>query len=392
MSALLEAVLGRLPLGWLQLVHRKGRFAAAIAGVAFANLLVFFQLGFLGALGTSVTLPYGAIEAQIMLSPADARTLSAGATLPRALVFEALAVPGVAAAAPLHVGTLPVSGFAPADLALTVFGVDPDALARHFTPAIAAAAPLLRVADTVVVDRETRFLSPAILERIEQGPPLPFETLDRTLAAAGTVAIGAGFEADGHALVSDETFLRLFPNRSARAPNHVLVRLEPWADTERVLAALRDVASARYAVARTVSEAAAAERSFQTVERPVGMIFGFGAFMGVLVGLVIVYQVLSTEISDYLREFATLKAVGWPPRFFVGIVLEEAVILAVLGFVPGFVVASLIYDALAGATGLALAMTTERAGAILLGTVCACVVSGLLATRRLAAADPADLF
>ena len=114
--------------------------------------------------------------------------------------------------------------------------------------------------------------------------------------------------------------------------------------------------------------------------------------MGMLVGIVIVYQVLSTDVADHLREYATLKVAGYPHRFFIGIVLEEALILAVLGFLPGIVIASGFYAALNAATGLPLVMTWQVAVAVLAGTIAACALSGTIATRRLAAADPADLF
>jgi putative ABC transport system permease protein len=65
------------------------------------------------------------------------------------------------------------------------------------------------------------------------------------------------------------------------------------------------------------------------------VIFGFGVLIGVLVGLVIVYQVLSADVADHMREYATFKAMGYGPRFFLGIVLEEALVLGVLGFLPG---------------------------------------------------------
>ena len=143
---------------------------------------------------------------------------------------------------------------------------------------------------------------------------------------------------------------------------------------------------------RLLSDAAAAERSFQTVERPVGVIFGFGAVMGVLVGLVIVYQILSTEVADHLREYATLKAIGYRSRYFVGILAEQAVILGLSGFLPGYLIASLVYGALAGTTGLPITMTVSRAVLVLIGTLAASLLSGLMAARRLASADPADLF
>jgi putative ABC transport system permease protein len=392
MSWLLERMLGRLPVGWLQLTHRRGRFIAAIAGVAFANLLVFFQLGFLDALGTSVTLPYRVMQADLLISGADARTLTDGTNVARQRMLDALSVPGVAEVTPLFVGALPLNGVSTTDLNLTVFGVDPSALDRFWAADIAAGAERVAVADVVLIDRQTRFLSPPLIAQIEGGNPVPFEVGTHTLALAGTFVIGAGFEADGYAVVSDQTFLRLFPDRSARAPTHIMVALDPGADAVQVAEALRDRFPPEVAQVRPVTEAMTAERNFQTVERPVGVIFGFGAIMGVMVGLVIVYQVLSTEVSDHLREYATLKAIGYKGSYFVGIVAEQAVVLGLSGFVPGYVISSLVYGALAGTTGLPIEMTWDRAITVVLGTLIACMVSGLLAARKLASADPADLY
>jgi putative ABC transport system permease protein len=124
----------------------------------------------------------------------------------------------------------------------------------------------------------------------------------------------------------------------------------------------------------------------------VGVIFGLGVVIGTLVGLVVVYQVLATDVADHLREYATFKAMGYPHRFFLGLVLEEAIILAVLGFVPGFLLAFGIYTGMAAKTGLPVEMTPLRATAVFLGTVLACALSGAIATQRLRGADPAELF
>ncbi len=143
---------------------------------------------------------------------------------------------------------------------------------------------------------------------------------------------------------------------------------------------------------RTVQEASAKDQAFQTTQRPVGLVFGFGVVIGILVGIIIVYQVLSTDVADHLKEYATFKAIGYPQRFFLGLVFEEALILAVLGFVPGFLVSLGLYAAVAATTGLPLAMTGARAGVVLLGSVVMCTLSGAVATRKLARANPADLF
>ena len=114
--------------------------------------------------------------------------------------------------------------------------------------------------------------------------------------------------------------------------------------------------------------------------------------MGILVGLVIVYQVLSTDVADHLREYATFKAMGYGQPFFLGIIFEEAIVLAVFGFIPGLIASMGLYAGLVAVTGLPVTMDASRAILVFLGTLTACTISGAIATRRLANADPADLF
>ncbi len=391
MTWLLERVLGRLPIGWLQLTHNRGRLAAALAGVAFANILIFMQLGFLGALVESIRLPYAAMNADLLVSASDMNTLADGSPLPRSRMAEALSVPGVAAATPLHYGKLDWRQPDGTIRTLDVFGIDPAAPAFR-TPAIEAGRALLQNADVALIDRGTRNVPAALFEGIERGEPQRFEAKGRTLTVAGTFRIGGGFSADGYLVVSDQTFLRLFPQRVASAPNHILLRLEHIADRSDVIAALRAILPAYDSVVRTVDEAVARDQAFQTTQRPVGLVFGFGIVIGVLVGVIIVYQVLSTDVADHLREYATFKAIGYRQRFFLGIVFEEALMLALLGFIPGILIALALYAAVAAVTGLPVAMPPTRPLLVLGGTILMCAASGAIATRRLARADPAELF
>jgi putative ABC transport system permease protein len=392
-SALLERLLGRLPIGWLQLAHNRARLAAALAGVAFADVLVLMQLGFLGALVGSIALPYRALDADILVSSSDANTLGDGSPIPRQRLFEALAVEGVGSATPLYHGRLDWKQADGTVRALDVFGVEPSSRAFR-DPAIARRLPELAVADTALLDEGTRNVDRALMARIARAEPRAhaFELKNRTITVLGTFRIGGGFAADGALVVSDQTFLRLFPQRAAGAPSHVLVKLAPGAsavDTVRRLAAVLPDYDTR---ARTISDAIARDQAFQTTQRPIGLVFGFGVVIGVLVGIIIVYQVLSTDVADHLEEYATFKAIGYGQRFLLGIVFEEAALLALMGFVPGFLVALGLYAAVAALTGLPVEMTAERAALVLGGTLAMCALSGAIATRRLARADPADLF
>lgn len=389
MTALLTRLLGRLPVGWLQLTHSRGRLAAAIAGVAFANVLVLVQLGISGALNGTIAQGYGFFQADLMISAPDANTLTDGGNVARAHLMQALADPEVVAGAGVFIGTV-IWSRPSGDVALQTFGIDP-AQPGFLPPAIAKRAGALHLADRAIIDRMTRGLDRAALDALNGGPPESFEAAGRRLHLTGSFQGGVGFTADGYMIVSDQTFLALFPRRSSGAPDHLLLRLARDADPAQVAARLTDRLGADLRI-RTIPQAIAADQRFQGTQRPTGIIFGFGVVMGMLVGIVIVYQVLSTDVADHLREYATLKAVGYPHRFFIGIVLEEALILAALGFLPGIVIASAFYAALNAATGLPLVMTWQVAVAVLVGTIAACALSGTIATRRLAAADPADLF
>ncbi|MEO1140111.1 MAG: FtsX-like permease family protein, partial [Pseudomonadota bacterium] len=274
---------------------------------------------------------------------------------------------------------------------LQTFGVPTDAEA-FVIPDIRKNFATLALEDTVLIDTATRGLRLNALATITPGEPYRFEANNRTLSAIGTVQVGGGFSADGTIFTSDQTFFRLFGTRVAGAANHVLLKVEQGIDPEVVVDRLRDVLPPTSVTVNTIQDAAASDLRYQTTQRPTGIIFGFGVLIGVLVGIVIVYQILSTDVADHLKEYATFKAMGYGQPFFLGIVFEEAIVLALLGFVPGLLFSTGIYAGLSVATGLPVEMGMDRALAVFLGTLLACVISGAIATRRLAGADPADLF
>lgn len=390
MSWLLQRLFGRLPIGWLQLTHKRGRFAAALAGVAFANVLVFVQIGIMNSMAAATMRPYEILAADIMISASDANALAEGGNVARQWMLQALADPGVADGMGLFVGNVPWDRGAK-DISLTTFGIDParpDFIADGVTEDLG----LLSLQDSAILDRLARGLPRDEAAAIRPQTPLTFETENRTLTALSTFAGGGGFGGDGYMLVSDQTFLSLFPARSSAAPDHILLHVVPGADVAATIGRLRALISDDSLRIRSYADAAAEDLRYQQTRRPTGVIFGFGVLIGVLVGLVIVYQVLSADVADHLREYATFKAMGYGPRFFLGIVIEEALVLGLLGFVPGLVVGTGILTLMGKVTTLPLAMTPGMAIIVFAGTVLFSVLSGAFATRRLAAADPADLF
>lgn len=390
MSRLLQRIFGRLPIGWLQLTHNRTRFAAALAGVAFANVLVFVQLGIMNSMASATLRPYAFFQADLMISAADANGLTDGGNVARQWLLQALADPDVAEGMGLFLANVPWDR-GDKDISLTTFGIDP-VKPDFITPEIAGDLSRLQVQDSVILDRLARGLPRDEAAAIRPQTPLRFETQGRSITAYATFAGGGGFGGDGYMLTSDQTFLALFPARSSAAPDHILLRLRPGARPETVAARLNVQLAGGNLRIRPYAVAANDDLRYQQTKRPTGIIFGFGVLIGVLVGLVIVYQVLSSDVADHLREYATFKAMGYGPRFFMGIILEEALVLGVMGFVPGLLVGGTILTLMGKITTLPLAMTPAMAISVFLGTLVFSALSGAIATRRLAAADPADLF
>ena len=390
MSRLLQRIFGRLPIGWLQLTHNRTRFAAALAGVAFANVLIFVQLGIMNSMASATLRPYEFFQADLMISATDANALTDGGNVARQWLLQALADPDVTDGMGLFLANVPWDR-GDTDISLTTFGIDP-VKPDFITPEIAGDLSRLRVQDSVILDRLARGLPRDEAAAIRPQTPLRFETQGRSVTAYATFAGGGGFGGDGYMLASDQTFLALFPARSSAAPDHILLRLRPGARPETVAARLNVQLAEGNLRIRPYAEAAKDDLRYQQTKRPTGIIFGFGVLIGVLVGLVIVYQVLSSDVADHLREYATFKAMGYGPRFFLGIILEEALVLGVMGFVPGLLVGGTILTLMGKITTLPLAMTPAMAISVFLGTLVFSALSGAIATRRLAAADPADLF
>jgi putative ABC transport system permease protein len=390
MTRLLQRLFGRLPIGWLQLTHKRGRFAAALAGVAFANVLVFVQLGLMNSMAVATLKPYEFFQADIMISAGDANALADGSNVARQWMLQALADPDVVDGMGLFVGNVPWDRSG-TSIAFTSFGIDP-ARPGFIAPEVSDDLDLLQVQGSVILDRLARGLPPEEAAAIRPQTPLRFEAQGRTLTAMASFAGGGGFGGDGFMLVSDQTFLSLFPARSSAAPDHILLQLRPGADLATTVTRLRGLISDQSLRIRSYADAAQEDLRYQQTQRPTGVIFGFGVLIGVLVGLVIVYQVLSADVADHLREYATFKAMGYGPRFFLGIVLEEALVLGIFGFVPGVLIGTGILTLMGAVTTLPLTMTFGMAVTVFFGTVVFSALSGVIATRRLAAADPADLF
>ena len=382
-----------LRLAWRQLRAEKARLASAIAGVMFACVLVFMQLGFRAALFDSATSLISAMRAEVFLLHPLTMASFRPEPLPRARAGQALALPEVVQATPVYLAQStwrnPEDG---SRRTIQLIGFDVEAGAMAFT-GLAEVAAALKQPDSAAFDLRSRPEFGAVQPMLEAlgGRPLPVQVGNRRLDVVGLVEIGPSFGADGNLVLNETNFRRLVPDRPFSNTDLVAIRLRPGSDIGAVQAQLRALLPGDVAVL-THPELVAWERRYWETATPIGFIFGFGSLMGLIVGMVIVYQILFSDIANHLREYATLKAIGYGNGYLSRSVLGSAFILALLGFVPGAIASALLYDVIGKATFLPLGMTLER-GLTVFGLIFGmCAVAGLLAMRKLRDADPADMF
>ena len=391
MTGLMQTLRRRTPLGWLQLSREKGRLLVALSGIAFADVLMFMQLGFQTALYDSNTKLSRALNADIVLLNPQARNTQNLSTFSRRRLYQAQDVPGVQSAQPLYVNVITWKNpDTRKETSIQVLGFNPDTPALNL-PEVNQQLDRIQVPDQVLFDRKSRGNYVQAIAQAEQGQRVKTEVDRRSVTITGLFSLGASFGADGILIASDQTFLRFFPRRQAASVSLGLVQLEPGYDAKQVATALQAYLPDDVRVL-TKAEYIAFEESFWSQESPIGFIFGLGTAMAFVVGVVIVYQVLSTDVNSHLQEYAPFKAMGYRNQYLLLIVFEEAVILAVLGFIPGLILPIGLYQLAAGATALPIAMTASRATLVLALTFLMCLISGAIATRRLQSADPADMF
>jgi putative ABC transport system permease protein len=383
---------GDVPLAWRNITHDKGRLLRAASGIGFAVLLMLVQLGFRNAFLDSSLALLGSLDGELMIISETKYRLGFSDSFPRRRLHQALAVPGVVGASPLFaeweesIWKNPQTG---ESFTVQVVAFDPVRPVLAI-PGIEAHVETLKRADTVLMDRRGR----RFLGRAEAG--LVTELGGRRVVIGGTFDLGPDFVVDGTIVTSDRTFFNIFPDRAANDLRNAAVeigvlRLADGYDTLAVRDRLRAILPEDVLVV-TKDELVALEARFQNDVSPVGPIFLVGILIGFAVGVLIAYQIMFTDLSDFLPQYATLKAIGYTNRYMQGVVLQQALLYALAGFLPAWLLTIGVFAAVRELALLPMGMTVALTliGALL--TLAMCVVSGLIAVRRVVRADPAEVF
>ena len=379
------------PLGWLQLKHKPLRLIVALCGIAFAVLLIMMQLGFRSALFESAVRFHEKFDYDIALFSPDSVFIVRPQPFSIRRLYQSMGFDAVESVTPVYIfpsvwknpwnnqrRSFNTVGFHPDDPLLLLDGFKES-------------QALLRQQDVVLFDSGSRPEFGPVADELAAGEPVVTEINDREITVVGTFEMGTSFGIDGTVITSDDNWMRLFPERPRDQIQLGLIRIKSGHDANAMRNALAEYLPDDVLV-MTKTQFVQRETNYWNSATPIGYIFAFGAIMGFVVGAIIVYQILFADVSEHLNEYATLRAIGYRNRFVSGIVLQQAGILAVLGFLPGLGVAAWLYGKAAAATNLPLYVTQDRAITVFLLTLSMCAISALLAVRKVRRLDPADVF
>ncbi|MEM9540122.1 MAG: ABC transporter permease DevC [Cyanobacteria bacterium P01_E01_bin.42] len=381
------------PVAWLNLTHSPRRFLTAISGVTFAVFLMFTFKGFENALYDSQVQLIERLNGEIIITHKLRYFMRSTKKFPRRWLDRIQGFRGIETAFPLYIriaewknsethesGVVRILAFNPQNPLLLL-------------PEVDGYRQILQRPNTVLVDR----FSKSSVGPIEAG--VKSELGNRKTQIVGTFSLGSEIVAgSGNFIMSDRNFSRYFapsnPTLSGRILRDVdigLVKVNPDVDISALVTQLRQTLPDDVTILAK-EDFIQRELDYWKKTTSVGFVFNMLASMSFIVGISLVYQVLSTDISDHWSEYSTMRAMGYSNSYLVVIVLQEVVILTVLGFIPGLFISMSLYHLLAGLTGLVFQMTVLRAINMLTITVVMCSISGLISMLRIREVDPAEGF
>lgn len=389
-------MLKKICVAWLQLRYQRTRFIIALAGVAFAVLIIFMQFGLRDALFDSAVRIHKSIAGDcFLISPRSNALMSMESFAERRLI-QTLGLSEVEFVSPVYIGFAQWQNPQVKDYWRKVFVIGFNVEQAIFKiPGVNENLDKLKYPDQVIFDRYARHefgdIAAIYQSKGEVVSELSQARANRKVKVVGLFDLGSSFGADGSLITSDLNFLRIFRNRPKGLIEIGVIKLKTGISSEKFADKLREFLPKDVRVF-TKDEFIAFEKKYWKSSTAIGFIFSLGVVLGLIVGMAFVYQILYANVSEQLAQYATLKAIGYRHNYLLFIILQQSLLIGVLGYIPGFLLSIVQYEYTKTATLLPVTMTLTRAIFVLVLTIAMCSISGILTLRKLKSADPADIF
>jgi putative ABC transport system permease protein len=384
------------PIAWQQLRAQKSQTISAIASIAFITALLFMQIGFRSAFLHSLLELPSLLKGDLFVFHASSVSALRPLQFSLRRLSQIPAFEEVESVMPIYTTpiTMPDPSGQPELLRRVLVMGFPLLHSPLDIPEVDARLDILKRRGVFLIDELSRKQFRPIIEDINRHGRSRIEInakgQRKQIFVEGLFPLGVSDVDNSHLLTSDTTFLDIF-NRPRNMINIGLVSVHPGADPQLLAEKLREYLPSDVMVLLK-HEMLAKDRHLFEFGTPLGIVFRIAVGTAVMIGIVVLYQILFQLVSKYLRDYATLKALGFSHGMLLRIVFTQALILAILGYLPGTAISLYLFEILTVKTGMEHVLTSDVAFSVLALVCFICLVSALLAIRQLRAADPADLF
>jgi len=386
----------KLPTAWLQLRYQKLRLIVALSGVIFAVVIIFTQLGIRDALFDSAVRFHQSLEGDCFLISPRSTSLIALARFTERRLKQALAFEEVDFVSPVYLDFAQWKNPETKNYWRNIFIIGFDIRRQIFNlPGVSEYTNALERPDIVLFDQSSRSEFGSVVSEFKKQGSVTTELShngeNRKIKVAGLFTLGTSFGSDGNLITSHLNFLRIFSDRHKGFIDIGVIKLKSGSDATKFIDKLRQYLPKDVKVL-SKEELINFEKEYWQSSTAIGFIFDLGVGLGIIVGMVVVYQILYTNVSEHLPEYATLKAIGYRHKYLLSIILQQSIFIAVMGYIPGFLISMIQYEFTKQATLLPISMSFERALFVMGSTIIMCLISGATALNKLRSADPADIF
>jgi putative ABC transport system permease protein len=369
-------------LAWRNLVHDRARFTVTLAGILFSVVLMAVQSGLLLGFARTASGLVDHTQADFWIASRGTRYVDKVAIGTEQRRFRALEVPGVASAENYIVSFIDWQRPDGGTELILIVGFDPKRGAGGPWNLTAGSVRDLEQPDSVIIDTLYR-------------KKLGVERLGQAVEIKGHRARVVGFTSGIRTFTQSPYVFTSFNNALAYAglaesqTKYVLVKVAPGADREQVRQEL-----AKKLPNCDVFDGAALSRMTQVYwlfSTGAGITLVVAAALGLIVGIMIVSQTLYAATIDYLPQYATLRAMGASKGYLYRIIIKQAVLSAILGYLSGISIALLIGFATRN-SNTAIHIPFELGIGLAITTVLMCCSAALFSIKKVTGIDPVSVF
>lgn len=393
--------LQKIPIALLQLRYQRNQTIAGVIGIICITFLLFMQVGLRNAfLEGALQLPLN-FNADIVLISSLSSTALQPVTFSSRPLYQALAFKQVESVAPLYITSTQWydKNNSVYRIRVNVMGISLDVPTLNL-PGLKENLQKLNKQKFALFDQNARNeFYPIIADLKAKGESsaeiqVGNSSSLRGLKVVGLFELGVNNAYDASFITSSTTFSELF-GRDETKIDVGLLKLKPeFKSDENIEQTVKQLRSYLPTTIKVFSktELIQREKVFHENNSPMGFIFRFILIMAVVISIFILYQILYVKVTQNLGNYATLKALGFSQQSLVAVVIQEAIILVIAGYIPGLILSYLAYDYLLNVTKIFIEMSVSVALFVLSLVSLICLISAGLSLFKVKDADPVEIF